>query len=151
MSCHDIGRGMNSVVKVTIELYDAGKIDKESTAKIIRACAHGVNWCDGNEYEATDYIRKCRCGRCLKMVPKGEKLYSVWDVSSDVPRPERIERDFQLALDGLCEECFDIVLNERCGNPNAGERERKRMEERLDSKYYLSTGQYEDSNNGFSW
>lgn len=64
-------------------------------------------------------------------------------------RPEYIERDVQLALNGLCEERFDIVLNERCENPNAGERERKRMEERLDSKYYLSTGQYEDSNKGF--
>ena len=142
---------MNSVVKVTIELYDAGKIDRESAIKVIHACAKGVNWCDGNEYEATDYIRRCRCGRCLKMVPEGEKLYSVWAVSNDVPRAYRIDDDFELASDGLCEECFDIVLNQRCDDQSAGERERKYIESKNDPKRYLSTGQHEDSNNGYRW
>ena len=151
MSCHDIGRGMNSVVKVTIELYDAGKINRESTIKVIRACANGVNWCDGNRDEATDYIRRCRCGRCLKMVPEGEKLYSVWDVSHDVPRRYDIDDDFGLASDGLCEECFDLVLNQHCGDQSAGERERKYIEEQNDPRQYLSTGQHEDSNNGCRW
>ena len=59
MSCHDIGRGMNEVVKTTIELYDAKAIDINATKKIIASCAAAVNWCDGNEYEATAYIRRC--------------------------------------------------------------------------------------------
>ena len=151
MSCHDVGRAMNSVVKVAIELYDAEKIDKEATIKIIRACARGVNWCDGNEYEATDYIRRCRCGRCLKMVPKGEKLYSVWYVSHDVPKPYDIRKEFSLASDGLCMECFDLVMNQHCGDQNAGERERKYIEGHNDPEKYLSTGKYEDSNNGYYW
>ena len=78
-----------------------------------------------------------------------ETLLSL-NVSSDVPRPY-IECDFQLALDGLCEECFDIVLNERCKNANAGERERKYIEAEFDSKHYLSTGQHDDFNNGYPW
>ena len=151
MSCHDIGRGMNSVVRVTIGLYDAGRIDKDATAQIIRACARGVNWCDGNKSEAVDYIRRCRCGRCLKMVPKGEKLYSIWDVSFDVPKRYEIDRDFKLLSDGLCEECFDIVLNEHCGDVGAGERERKHIEEHQKPEDYISTGQYEDNNNGCVW
>ena len=75
MSCHDIGRGMNSVVRVVIGLYDNEEISSDAAIRIIRACARGVNWCDGNSYEAVDYIRRCRCGKCLRMIPKGEKLY----------------------------------------------------------------------------
>lgn len=151
MSCHDIGRGMNSVVKVVVELYDDGKIDKKAAMKIIRACKDGVNWCDGNDGEAIDYIRRCRCGKCFKMIPKGEKLYSVWDVSNEVPDKYKIDDRFELALDGLCQDCFDIVLNEYCQDNNAGERERNYIEKDEDPKYFTSTGQYEEDNNGYLW
>lgn len=69
-SCHDIGRGMNEVVKTTIELHDAKDIDINAAKKIIASCAIAINWCDGNEYEATAYIRRYRCGKCLKMIPR---------------------------------------------------------------------------------
>ena len=111
MSCHDIGRGMNEVVKTTIELYDAKAIDINATKKIIASCAAAVNWCDGNEYEATAYIRRCRCGKCLRMVPKGEKLYSVWNVSNNVPDCYNIDKKADIATDGLCSECFDEVIS----------------------------------------
>ena len=127
MSCHDIGRGMNSVVKTTITLMDQGKISKEAAKTIIISCANGVNWCDGNTYEAVDYIRRCLCGRCMKLVPAGEKLYSVYDVSGDVPDQHRL--DDNLAADGLCADCFDAVLSEHCKDEKAGERERQFIDE----------------------
>lgn len=151
MSCHDIGRGLNSVVKVTVELFDAGKISKEAAMRIIHQCANGVNWCDGNTSEAIDYIRRCRCGRCFKMVPEGEKLYSIWAVSNNVPNRYKIFNAFDLASDGLCEECFDIVLNEHTGVEDAGARERAYIEGDLQEAEYTSTGEYEDTNNMCRW
>lgn len=102
MSCHDIGRGMNEVVKMTIELYDAKAININAAKKIIVSCAVAGNWCDGNESEATAYIRRYRCGKCLKMIPRNEKLYSVWDVSNDVPDRYNIEEKAGIATDSLC-------------------------------------------------
>ena len=149
MSCHDIGRGLNSVVRATITLRDEGKISSEAAKIIINHCKRGVHWCDGNESEATAYIRHCICGRCMKKVPKGEKLYSVEDVSYDVPDQYRLA--YNNATDCLCPECFDIGLNEWCKDMNAGARERAYIEKKLDPKYYTSTGEYSDDNNGYDW
>ena len=43
--------------------------------------------------------------------------------------PHSITWDY-LATDGLCEECFDIVFNERTGDDTAGETQRRYIEER---------------------
>lgn len=149
MSCHSIGRGMNNVVRTVVTLMDENKISKDAAKTLIRCCANSVNWCDGNSYEATDYVRRCICGRCMKRVPVGEKLYSVLDVSGDVPDQRYL--DYHLALDGLCEECFDIVLTEHCKDAAAGERERIYIEDHCNPKDYTSTGEYEDHNNGCRW
>ena len=149
MSCHDIGRGMNSVVRTVVSLMDEKKISKDAAKTIIRCCANSVNWCDGNSSEATDYVRRCMCGRCMKRVPAGEKLYSVYQVSDAVKN--RYHLDDHLGSDGLCEECFDIVLAEHCKDAAAGERERKDIEEQYDSEDYISTGEYENHNNGYGW
>ena len=149
MSCHDIGRGMNSVVRTVVSLMDEKKISKDAAKTIIRCCANSVSWCDGNSSEATDYVRRCMCGRCMKRVPAGEKLYSVYQVSDAVKN--RYHLDDHLGSDGLCEECFDIVLAEHCKDAAAGERERKYIEEHYDSEDYISTGEYENHNNGYSW
>lgn len=151
MSCHNIGKGLNSVTRVVIEEYDSGNINLEGAKRILNECARAVNWCDGNVYEATDYIRRCRCGNCLKMVEKGEKLYSVWDVSKDVSNPDEITEHYTLASDGLCEECFDKILNEYCDNPDAAARERERIESYNDAKYYTSDGEHPYANNMMRW
>ena len=149
MSCHAIGRGMNSIVKTTITLMDQGKIGKEAAKAIIISCANGVYWCDGNTYEATDYIRRCLCGRCMSLVPAGDKLYSIYDVSREVF--DRYRLGDNLATDGLCVDCFDAVLSEYCKDENAGKRERQFIEEHEDPKRYTSTGEYKSNNNGYSW
>ena len=151
MSCHDIGRGMNEVVKTTIELYDAKAIDINAAKKIIASCAVAVNWCDGSESEATAYIRRCRCGKCLKMIPKNEKLYSVWDVSNTVPDRYNIEEKAGMAADGLCAECFDEVISKHCDDPDAGKREMEYIESHFEEGMYKSEGKYPDHNNGYNW
>ena len=91
---------------------DNDKISKDAAKTIIIECKNGVNWCDGNSYEAISYIGDCMCGRCMRKIPEGEKLYSVYDVSNDIPR--RYDISDNIANDSLCTECFDIVLNEHC-------------------------------------
>ena len=140
---------MNSVVRTVVSLMDEKKISKDAAKTIIRCCANSVNWCDGNSSEATDYVRRCMCGRCMKRVPAGEKLYSVYQVSDAVKN--RYHLDDHLGSDGLCEECFDIVLAEHCKDAATGERERKYIEEQYDSEDYISTGEYENHNNGYGW
>ena len=46
MSCHNIGRGMNYVVKSAIKMYDTGEFTLEAASQIIAAARRGVNWCD---------------------------------------------------------------------------------------------------------
>ncbi len=151
MSDHNIGRGLNAVVKTVIELYDARALDMDSAKKIIASCGEAVNWSDGNTYEATDYIRRCQCGKCLKMIPEGEKLYSVWDVSNEVPDSYHIEEKAGLATDGLCAECFDEVISQQCHDPKAGKREMKYIESNVDEDQYRSEGKYPNTNNGYRW
>ncbi len=151
MSCHDIGRGMNEVVKTTIELYDAKGIDLKAAKRIIATCAVAVNWCDGNSYEALAYISQCRCGKCLEMIPEGGKLYSVWNVSKNVRNPYDIDEKAGLATDRLCEKCFDEVISMYCSDPNAGKREMEYIESHYEKKEYTSEGEHPDHNNGFKW
>lgn len=127
MSCHNIGAGMNAVVEEVIKMYDAKEISKRATLKIIAKLRKGVHWCDGNEYEAVESMRDCRCGRCLKEVKQEERLYSVWDVSHEVQDRYHIldNRWETLAADCLCEECFDIVLDRHIGYEGAGKKERQ--------------------------
>jgi hypothetical protein len=112
---------MNAVVRRTITLFDRKEIALEPAKKIIASCAKAVYWCDGNEYEAVDFISHCRCGECLKLIPKGEKLYSIWDVTV----PKQSSRDhwifetknkLELVTDGMSEEWFDHYIPEESGD-----------------------------------
>lgn len=155
MSCHDIGRGMNAVVRRTITLYDRKEIALEPAKKIIASCAKAVYWCDGNEYEAVDFISHCRCGKCLKLIPKGEKLYSIWDVTV----PKQSSRDhwifetknkLELVTDGMCEECFDHYIPEVCDSDLDLEAMKRKIEEDGPDSV-ISEGKEREHNNGDIW
>ena len=73
MSCHNIGHGLNEVVRKVLVEYDAGLIPYESVFRILQQCAKSVHWCDGNEYEATACMYD-RCGRCLR---KGLPMFEI--------------------------------------------------------------------------
>ena len=130
MSCHDIGRGLNSVVDVVVELYDHGKISRDAALKITHAARNGVHWFDGNEDEAVDSILRKRCGYCLRKMEPGEPLYPVCKYYYHWPYP--VEEDFQeiLATYMLCTDCYDTLVERSSGDPAAGPNGRKGIEEK---------------------
>jgi hypothetical protein len=155
MSCHDIGRGMNYVVRRTITLYDQKKIALEPAKKIIASCTGAVYWCDGNSDEAINFIRRCRCGKCLKLVPKGEKLYSIWKLPYPTYKGHyewlsKIEEELELASDGLCEECFEQYMPSFCDGELDLEAMKRELEEKY-PQYAISEGKYPIDNNGYFW
>ena len=152
MSCHDIGRGLNEVVRMVISEYDRGGVSRYSAVKLIATCGMAVNWCDGNRGEALAYVSRCRCGNCLKLVPKGEKLFSLWDLPYEYMNRDIAEKA-RLATDSLCEDCFDKVMPEYCmGDDTAESLKSGIMSYHKDTpEEYLSEGSHPDHNNGFSW
>lgn len=144
MSCHDIGRGMNSVVREIVTLLDAEKISKEAAKTLILACIRGVYWCDGNDGEAIDYIHQYLCGNCLKKVPEGEKMYSIWD---NLPYQKRNEVVRGIGKEFVsyefCEECFEHILEKN---------NMKREDLKFDpDDECFSRGKYNNTNNGVPW
>ena len=101
MSCHNIGHGLNEVVRKVLVEYDAGLIPYESAFRILQQCAKSVHWCDGNEYEATACMYD-RCGRCLR---KGVSMFRL-----GIPYNKReiwalVDKE---AVDyHLCQDCID--------------------------------------------
>ncbi|MCR5728042.1 MAG: hypothetical protein K6G24_11315 [Lachnospiraceae bacterium] len=153
MSCHDIGRGMNEVVRMIITQYDRECISRETATKLIATCRAAVYWCDGNEGEAVDYIRRCRCGKCLRMIPKGEKLISLWSLGySFISKPGDgdIVDTLRLASDGLCETCFDNIITMFYSEIDLDEL-KERIILDLKPEEYLSEGEHQEKNNMLKW
>ena len=101
MSCHNIGRGLNEVVRKVLVEYDAGLIPYESAIRILHQCARSVHWCDGNEYEATACMYD-RCGRCLR---KGLPMFNIdipYDNQGVWKLLDKESVDFH-----LCQDCID--------------------------------------------
>lgn len=153
MSCHDIGRGLNQVVREIIDLFDKEEISKEAARKIISTCCMAVNWCDGNEYEAIDHIIKCRCGRCLKLVPKGERLYSIWDFPYGFADEKDIDiQKLGLASPGICDHCFNEVMNKFSdGNRSVNDLKEMIINNTDSEEDYTSEGEPPVTNNGCPW
>lgn len=130
MSCHDIGRGMSSVVKVILQKLDSGEINADTARDLLYACRKGVHWCDGNEYEAMVLMRQMRCGYCLKKLSEGDAIYAAYDVSYKFQSKYRKEIesiDAKIADPYLCAECFEKVFDEIY--QGAGAEQRKYIEE----------------------
>ena len=110
MSCHDIGRGLNSVAGVVTRLYEEGRYDKETARELIRACRKGVHWCDGNEEEAVeDVVDAGYCGLCMT---KTEQLTIIYDNDLGYPNKYEVFKSFDgiAAHEFLCPECREKVL-----------------------------------------
>ena len=131
MSCHDIGRGMDSVTKVVIKMYDNKELSRDAALKIFSSLRRGVHWCDGNEGEAVASIIDCRCGKCLKEIGDEEKLYDIDDCS------DLISKSLWDVLDGyvkyyagwyFCKDCFDEIIQEVSDGKISGEEARNYIE-----------------------
>lgn len=151
MSCRDIDRGMNEVVRMTISLFDKGEISTESAVKIIATCGIAVNWCDGGD-GAIEYIKKCRCGKCLRLLPKGEKLYSIWHLPCGFVEKIGIDtRKLKLASPGLCEGCFDKSLQPFCNDDYNLKNLKESIEAERSIGDYTSEGAPPEHNNSCKW
>ena len=101
MSCHNIGHGLNEVVRKVLVEYDAGLIPYESAFQILKQCTKSVYWCDGNEYEATACMYD-RCGRCLW---KGLPMFRLGILYNDREVLELVKKE---VVDyHLCQDCID--------------------------------------------
>ena len=101
ISCHNIGHGLNEVVRKVLEEYDAGLIPYESAFRVLQQCTKSVYWCDGNEYEATACMYD-RCGRCLW---KGLPMFRLGILYNDREVLELVKKE---VIDyHLCQECID--------------------------------------------
>ncbi len=112
MSCHNIGRGLNSVSKVVLELYEGNELSKSAVIRLIRACRRGVNWCDGNEYEAVDAVIEAGyCGLCFE---KKGNLSSAFENGLQYPEKYDIFSAYELtaAHNYLCEDCKKRMIDE---------------------------------------
>lgn len=116
MSCHEIGRGMASVGRVVLDLYDEGCYDLETAKRLLQATIKGVNWCDGNEYEAEESLAG-RCAVCLKKSNSPEtelvfgnrysaKISGVSNAEED-EFVNKLYYDRQILTDILCKECYE--------------------------------------------
>ena len=139
MSCHDIGRGMNSVIEVVIGLYDDGKISTESAGEIIKACRRGVHWCVGNEVEAVGALAFTRCGVCLKKIPEGKELYDLVDAYGVEVEHTDCEKIFQkaqyeLAYPSVCGKCMDKIITEWTGKSEITTKKKKDLKQKNPKK-----------------
>ena len=101
MSCHNIGHGLNEVVRKVLVEYDAGLIPYESVFRILQQCAKSVHWCDGNEYEATACMYD-RCGRCMR---KGLPMFGLRILYKDQEVLDMVEKE--VVDSHLCQDCID--------------------------------------------
>ena len=124
MSCHNIGHGLNEVVRKVLVEYDAGLIPYESVFRILQKRAKSVHWCDGNEYEATACMYD-RCGRCLR---KGLPMFELGIFYNDRETLDLLKKE---TVDyHLCQECIDkLGLQKFVDSPWD-------MEERVKYDYY---------------
>ena len=101
MSCHNIGHGLNEVVRKVLVEYDAGRIPYESTFRILQQCVKSVNWCDGNEYEAT----ACMYDRCGRYLRKGLPMFKLGILYNDREVLDLVSKE--VADYHLCQDCID--------------------------------------------
>ncbi len=101
MSCHNIGHGLNEVVRKVLVEYDAGLIPYESAFRILQQCTKSVHRCDGNEYEATACMYE-HCGRCLR---KGLPMFQLGILYNDPAVLDLVRKE--VVSYHLCQDCID--------------------------------------------
>ena len=136
MSCHSIGHGINTIMKVAVELFEEDKLSVEAIRRIGAQAMRAVNYCDGNSYEAVEVLEGYRCGRCLKKAENKDELYSLYLIDyhlwNDGYDPLEVEGE-PLASYELCADCFDTIMEKCYHDPEIGKRERQDIDEQRKS------------------
>ncbi len=143
--CDALGLGIEYVLIEIYKGYFNGSISEKAMRSIIWNTLDGFGdgKCSPNPKVTFGYARTCMCGNCLAIVEKGKPLYSVLDLSSDVLQREGIMQwsNPTLVTDRLCEDCFDKVLENYCGE-KVGDRERKYIKRSIAPGKWKSTGEF---------
>lgn len=130
MSCHDIGRGLNTVSKEIIDLYNKGKITIKVAKTLLKTAKVAVNYCDGNEFEAIACLfENDICSACLDECCELYDLSDVIDYNSKTY--EKIENNPYYVSSVMCEECAKKFLVKQLGAEEA----EKKLEELLENAY----------------
>ena len=77
MSCHAIGKGIDTIMCQVLEMYDDGKISKDAALEMVKKFPEAVNWCDGNEDEAQRTLTLTHCAACLHRYEYDEEIMAV--------------------------------------------------------------------------
>lgn len=114
MSCHNIGKALNSVEICAIELYEAGKIEREVLREILAACRDAVVYCDGNYDEVTEFLDARYCGACLSKRVAGEPLYTIWNTRLGWRPIQKYCDEQAVSVVGMsmCSRCFSQMLSD---------------------------------------
>lgn len=114
MSCHDIGRGMNSVTKAVLAMYENNELTREAAIKVMRSCKDGTGWCDGIPEEAVAYlIDNGICGCCLK---QREQAVNLGDYLGNISDFWMIDDNELIATpSSLCPDCAKKILRKYQG------------------------------------
>ncbi|MCD7844616.1 MAG: hypothetical protein LUG57_01930 [Oscillospiraceae bacterium] len=122
MSCHDIGHGMNNVVKKVLELMDAGEISADAAKTLAYTAIGSVHFCDGNEYEASEcFAEQGRCSCCLEIKPTVFAFEDCPDLYRDKINAMETVRwrrprdwdDYEILGDTICPECLERVYKNK--------------------------------------
>lgn len=114
MSCHNIGKALNSVEICAIELYEAGKIEREVLREILATCRDAVGYCDGNYDDVTEFLDAHYCGACLSKRVAGEPLYTIWNTRLGWRSIQKYCDQQPVSVVGMsmCELCFNQMLSD---------------------------------------
>lgn len=113
MSCHEIGRGMSSLMNDMFGLYDDGKIPKESMFDILEVLKSGTYCCDGNLYETMEYVCHNRCILCLQHKDEEDLVhqYTLSENIEDSELTDELEDFIQKYRDYcVCQTCMRPIL-----------------------------------------
>jgi hypothetical protein len=77
MSCHEIGRGVDVIMRQVLDMYDEGKISKEAALEMVKKFPKAVHWCDGNEDEAQRTLTLTHCAACLHKYEEDDEIMCV--------------------------------------------------------------------------
>lgn len=114
MSCHEIGNGLNDIVKHVLNIYDNGNLRKEIAKSIIAECVDITKKYDGNSDECLICFKEQnRCSCCLNKVREIE-LYSynnIPNVAESVMQKEWLGED-AVGLT-VCRSCLSNIFDKK--------------------------------------
>lgn len=106
MSCHDIGRGLDSVTETVYDLYVENKISLDVTKILIKKIQKAVHYCDGNEYEAVEILWYNKiCSSCFM------KYDEIYDIYSEIPDNYEMKKNPEYVNSYMCKECSKKLLS----------------------------------------